>query len=216
VSHLLESYKTLLNPGNHEIDIKGSRFICHLQRVTTEEEALGIIQAVKKEHWKANHNCYAYVIGEQDQVQRASDDGEPSGTAGVPILEVLKKNQVHNVLAIVTRYFGGTKLGAGGLIRAYTQATATALSHLGIAECSLEQIVELTIQYTDMGKLDNYLAQEAITVLDRVFSDQVVFLCSIPISQVDTFQENVIDLLNNRLSIRLTDTHIVERPWQGD
>ena len=112
---MLERYKTIKEAGTNEIEIKGSRFIAHFQRVTDEEQALEFIQAIKKEHWKATHNCSAFLIGENDQVQRAMDDGEPSGTAGVPMLEVLKKNELKDVAVVVTRYFGGTKLGAGGV-----------------------------------------------------------------------------------------------------
>ena len=117
---MLHSYQTIKEDGQSEIEIKKSRFICSLKRVTSEEEAKDFIQAIKKEHWKANHHCSAFVIGEKNEIQRSSDDGEPSGTAGIPMLEVLKKNELINVIAVVTRYFGGTKLGTGGLIRAYT------------------------------------------------------------------------------------------------
>lgn len=110
---MLEKYKTIKENGVHEIEIKGSRFIAHFSRVKDEEEALEFIQTIKKEHWKATHNCSSFLIGENDQVQRAMDDGEPSGTAGVPMLEVLKKNELKDIAVVVTRYFGGTKLGAG-------------------------------------------------------------------------------------------------------
>jgi len=112
------TYRTIRQDGETEIEIKKSRFICSLKRIQSEDEAKAFIQALKKEHWKANHHCSAYVLGENHEIQRSSDDGEPSGTAGVPILEVLKKNDLINMVAVVTRYFGGTKLGAGGLIRA--------------------------------------------------------------------------------------------------
>ena len=124
---MLEFYKTISQEGQEEIIIKGSRFICSLKRVTDEEEAKAFIQGVKKEHWKATHNCSAYLIGDTNHIQRAHDDGEPSGTAGVPMLEVLKKNDLRYVAAVVTRYFGGTKLGAGGLIRAYGKSVSSAL-----------------------------------------------------------------------------------------
>lgn len=119
---LLKSYYTIAENSEYEIVIRGSRFICSLQRVENEEEAKAFIQTIKKEHWKATHNCSAYLIGDRDEIQRAHDDGEPSGTAGVPMLEVLKKNELKYVVAVVTRYFGGTKLGAGGLIRAYSKS----------------------------------------------------------------------------------------------
>lgn len=126
---MIERYRTIKENGQSEIEIKKSRFICSLKRIESEEEAKNFIQEIKKEHWKANHNCSAFVIGEKNEIQRSSDDGEPSGTAGVPMLEVLKKNQLINVAAVVTRYFGGTKLGTGGLIRAYTHAVSSIVRH---------------------------------------------------------------------------------------
>ena len=109
---MLQKYRTIKEDNQHEVEIKKSRFICFLKRIETEEEAKAFIQQIKKEHWKANHNCSAFVLGDHHEIQRSSDDGEPSGTAGVPMLEVLKKNDLINVCAVVTRYFGGTKLGA--------------------------------------------------------------------------------------------------------
>src|SRR5699024_11199596 len=113
---MVTRYCTIRENGQAEIEIKKSRFICSLFRIDTEETAKDFLQQLKKEHWKASHNCSAFVLGEKQEIQRSSDDGEPSGTAGVPILEVLKQRQLKDVLAVVTRYFGGTKLGAGGLI----------------------------------------------------------------------------------------------------
>ena len=138
---MLQKYRTIKEDNQHEVEIKKSRFICFLKRIETEEEAKAFIQQIKKEHWKANHNCSAFVLGDHHEIQRSSDDGEPSGTAGVPMLEVLKKNDLINVCAVVTRYFGGTKLGAGGLIRAYSGSVAQAIVHTGIVEGRLQQEV---------------------------------------------------------------------------
>ena len=152
---MIERYRTIKENGQSEIEIKKSRFICSLKRIESEEEAKNFIQEIKKEHWKAHHNCSAFVIGEKNEIQRSSDDGEPSGTAGVPMLEVLKKNQLINVAAVVTRYFGGTKLGTGGLIRAYTHAVSQALSDIGIVEGTLQQEISVMITYPQLGKLQN-------------------------------------------------------------
>ncbi|WP_368317719.1 YigZ family protein, partial [Listeria monocytogenes] len=124
---MLDHYLTIHSDGKHEIIIEKSRFICHIKRDTTENEAHSFIQAIKKEHRHATHNCSAYIIGENDQFQKAHDDGEQSGTAGVPMLEVLKKKALKNGAAVVTRFFGGTKLGAGGLVRAYGSAVSEAI-----------------------------------------------------------------------------------------
>ena len=124
--------RTIAAGGQHEIEIKKSRFICTLARVESEAGAKAILEGLRKRYWDANHNCYAYTIGERGEHQKASDDGEPSGTAGVPMLEVLRRRDVVDTLAVVTRYFGGTLLGAGGLIRAYGQAVSDAIDAVGI------------------------------------------------------------------------------------
>lgn len=209
---MLEHYKTLAQAGTHDITIKGSQFICHLQRAHTEEEALQFIQRIKKEHWKATHNCAAFQIGPHHSIQRAFDDGEPSGTAGVPMLEVLKKNDLHDVVAVVTRYFGGTKLGSGGLIRAYTQAVSDALQTLGIVLCSLETIVSITIDYTAVGKLEYFLQSNHYTIIQTEYSDKVVVHCSIATSDLLTFQQLVIDLLNNQVTFDTLGEQYIERP----
>ena len=113
----MENYRTIKEKGIHEIDIKKSRFICHLKRVKTEEEAVAFIDEIKKEHWKATHNCSAYTLGMNNEIQRAHDDGEPSGTAGVPMLEIFLKRDLKNVVAVVTRYFGGVFYKKKGMIK---------------------------------------------------------------------------------------------------
>ncbi|MFL6558457.1 MAG: YigZ family protein, partial [Bacillus sp. (in: firmicutes)] len=154
---MLPRYHTVKQAGEHEIIIQKSRFIAHVKRTETEIEAQEFIQALKKKYWDASHNCSAYLIGEQDQIQKANDDGEPSGTAGVPILEVLKKRKLKDTVVVVTRYFGGIKLGAGGLIRAYGKATSEGLDAVGIVERRLTQIVHVSIDYTWLGKVENEL-----------------------------------------------------------
>ena len=148
----MEDYRTIRENGIHEIEIKKSRFICHLRRVKSEEEAQVFIEEVKKEHWKATHNCSAYTIGLNDEIQRAHDDGEPSGTAGVPMLEIFLKRELKNVAAVVTRYFGGTKLGAGGLIRAYGGAVNEAVNNIGVVERQLQQLIDVTVTYSKVEK----------------------------------------------------------------
>ena len=120
-------YKTLAKAGSDEIIIEKSRFIGYCAPVSSEEEALEFIEKIKKKHYDATHNVFAYVVGLDNNIQRYNDDGEPSGTAGVPILEVIKKEDLRNVVIVVTRYFGGIKLGTGGLIRAYTKGAKIAL-----------------------------------------------------------------------------------------
>ncbi|MFC6464343.1 YigZ family protein [Marinilactibacillus sp. GCM10026970] len=183
----MENFRTIKESGSYEIDIKKSRFICHLKRTETEEDANAFIEAIKKEHWKANHNCSAYIMGERYDIQRAHDDGEPSGTAGVPMLEILKKRQLNNVTAVVTRYFGGTKLGAGGLIRAYGGVVNEALSSIGIVERLLHQYMTVTVSYPQSGRLENQLRQSDYRLQDIHYTDTVSFECVIALEKMDAF-----------------------------
>lgn len=197
---MLQKYRTIKEDNQHKVEIKKSRFICFLKRIETEEEAKAFIQQIKKEHWKANHNCSAFVLGDHHEIQRSSDDGEPSGTAGVPMLEVLKKNDLINVCAVVTRYFGGTKLGAGGLIRAYSGSVAQAIVHTGIVEGRLQQEVFVQLDYSNWGKMENFIASENLAVKDTQFTDRVVVTCMVDENQVDDFEAQVTDLLNGQVS----------------
>lgn len=195
---MLQSYRTIQQDSIHETEIKKSQFICSLKRVKTEEEAKAFIQAVKKEHWKANHNCNAYVLGAHQEIQRTSDDGEPSGTAGVPMLEVLKKNDLINVAAVVTRYFGGIKLGAGGLIRAYSSAVAHAIRETGIVEGRLQQEIMVRLTYANWSKMENFIENQQIPVKDTQFTDQVVVTCMIDEPKIHEFEAQVIDLMSGQ------------------
>jgi uncharacterized YigZ family protein len=152
---LLHHYNTVKGYGEHEINIERSRFITYVTRAETEEEAQEFITFIKKKHHDANHNCSAYMIGENNLIQKANDDGEPSGTAGVPMLEVLKKRDLKDTVVVVTRYFGGIKLGAGGLIRAYGRATSEGLNATGIVERRLMRVMKTKIDYTWLGKVEN-------------------------------------------------------------
>lgn len=205
-----EAYFTIYQNGEHQIEIKKSKFICHLFRIENEEQAKEYIAKIKKEHYKANHNCSAYMLGENFEIQRSSDDGEPSGTAGVPMLEVLKKNQLQNTLAIVTRYFGGIKLGAGGLIRAYSTSVSEALKEIGIVQGKLQQILDIIIDYPQLGKLQNYLENEQIAIQEIDYLEQITVKIAIDINQCESFQNALIDLFNNQLSIQILDQKYVE------
>ncbi|HPI99996.1 MAG TPA: YigZ family protein [Enterococcus sp.] len=207
---MIDTYLTIKEDGQSEIEIKKSRFICSLKRIKTEEEAKDFIQALKKEHWKANHNCSAFVLGEKNDIQRSSDDGEPSGTAGVPMLEVLKKNELINVVAVVTRYFGGTKLGAGGLIRAYSSAVSHALNEIGIVEGKLQKEVFVQIEYPLLGKLQHYLEQNQFYVKDTQFLENIT-LC-VMVQNEENFKQAVIDLLNGQVSFEDGEYSYVEIP----
>lgn len=204
------TYKTIKTDGLAETEIKKSRFLCHLKRVTSEEEAKAFIQGIKKEHWKANHNCSAYLIGERSEIQRSSDDGEPSGTAGVPMLEVLKKNDLINVCVVVTRYFGGIKLGAGGLIRAYSHAVSHGLQTVGLVMGKLQQEISLDLDYSLLGKLQNSLPET--TIKETIFAEKVTVICRVDEEQVENFEVEIIDLLQGQVTITRGATGYEEIP----
>lgn len=195
------NYKTVKGQGEHEIVIQKSRFIAHVNRAETEEEAQNFIQHIKKIHWNATHNCSAYLIGEHNQIQKANDDGEPSGTAGVPILEVLKKRDLRDTVVVVTRYFGGIKLGAGGLIRAYGKATSEGLDAVGIVERKLMRVMETTIDYTWLGKVENELRGSIYQLKTIHYLDQVKIETYVNSGEEETFTAWMTELTNGQARI---------------
>lgn len=195
---MLSHYYTVKGYGEHELSIQKSRFICYINRATTEEEAQAFIQQIKKKHWDATHNCSAYLIGEQDLIQKANDDGEPSGTAGVPILEVLKKRKLKDTVAVVTRYFGGIKLGAGGLIRAYGSSTSEALNAIGIVERKLTRVMHTKIDYTWLGKVENELRNSNFQLKEIHYLDSVEVETYVDEEQKEQFTDWMTELTNGQ------------------
>lgn len=213
----MDSYRTIAHDGAHEIELKKSRFICQLYRIENEAHAKSLIQECKKTHWKANHCCSAFICGKAPQVERSSDDGEPSGTAGIPMLDVLKKQELENVLAVVIRYFGGTKLGAGGLIRAYSHAVSEALTEIGLVEGRLQQEVRLQLQYPAWGKLAFFLeTNEKYLLKETLYTDTITAVCLVNEDQATTFQNEVIELLNNQVQLEFGPTAYLELPLKKD
>lgn len=208
----MNNYITIKANGFCEIEIKKSRFICSLFRVTSESQAKEQIQRIKKEHWKASHNCSAFVLGERNEIQRSSDDGEPSGTAGIPMLEVLKKQDVSNVLAVVTRYFGGTKLGAGGLIRAYTHAVSEGLSQIGLVKGVLQKEVSVTLSYSLLSKLEHFIEYSNYLIKNIDYAQDVTVYCLVQTEEVKTFESEIINLLNNQCSLKIGAERYTEIP----
>jgi uncharacterized YigZ family protein len=195
---LLNRYLTVKSRGEHEIVIEKSRFICHIQRAVSEEEAQAFIQSIKKQHWNATHNCSAYLIGEHDLIQKANDDGEPSGTAGVPMLEVLKKRKLKDTVVVVTRYFGGIKLGAGGLIRAYGKSVSEAINHVGMVERCLMRTMHTTIDYTWLGKVENELRASSFQLKEIHYAEDVIFETYVEETQTEQFIEWMTELTNGK------------------
>ncbi|MGG5255333.1 YigZ family protein [Neobacillus sp. SM06] len=207
---MLSHYLTVKQSGEHEIVIEKSRFIAQIKRAETEEQAQEFIQSIKKKHWNATHNCSAYLIGENDQIQKANDDGEPSGTAGVPILEVLKKRNLKDTVVVVTRYFGGIKLGAGGLIRAYGKATSEGLNAIGIVERRLVQTAHVTIDYTWLGKLEKELRASEYKIKQIHYLDKVEIEVYVEEAKTATFEEWMVELTNGQGEIRLGEKVYLE------
>lgn len=198
---MLPRYHTVKQTGEHEIIIQKSRFIAHMKRTESEVEAQEFIQALKKKYWDASHNCSAYLIGEQDQIQKANDDGEPSGTAGVPILEVLKKRKLKDTAVVVTRYFGGIKLGAGGLIRAYGKAASEGLDAVGIVERRLMRVCHVKIDYSWLGKIENELRSSVYILKNIQYQENVEIEVYVEEESQPAFTEWMIEMTNGQAEI---------------
>lgn len=198
--------KILLEPGSAEIVEKKSRFIASLCAVSTPEEAQCFIDSIKKKYWDAKHNCSAYVIGKDGQFTRCNDDGEPAQTAGLPMLEVLLHSQVRNVVVVVTRYFGGTLLGTGGLIRAYGQTVKQALENSVIGEEVNGYRMTVEADYSDVGKVQYLLAQKKITVLHSVFAQNVTFELQMQEGLLQPVIDELIEATCGRIAIGEKET----------
>jgi uncharacterized YigZ family protein len=208
--NLLHHYNTVKGYGENEITIERSRFITYVNRVETEEEAQEFIASIKKKHHDANHNCSAYMIGEQNMIQKANDDGEPSGTAGVPMLEVLKKRDLKDTVVVVTRYFGGIKLGAGGLIRAYGRATSEGLNATGIVERRLMRVMKTKIDYTWLGKVENEVRSSHYQLKDIHYLDAVEVEVYVEEASKEQFVDWMTELTNGQGEISEGDVEYLE------
>lgn len=208
---MLPQYYTVKEYGENEIVIERSRFISYVSRAESEEEAQSFIQTIKKKHWDATHNCSAYIIGENNHIQKANDDGEPSGTAGVPILEVLKKKNLKDTVVVITRYFGGIKLGAGGLIRAYGKATSEGIKTTGIVERNLMRITHTKADYTWLGKIENELRNSLYQLKEIHYLDQVEIESYVEESDVPNFIAWMTELTNGQTKITKGEVLYLEK-----
>ncbi|RST05196.1 YigZ family protein [Streptomyces sp. WAC07149] len=189
-----DQYVTVAREGTHEAEINRSRFLCSIAPAATEQEAQEFIARVRKEHPTATHNCYAYVIGADASVQKASDDGEPGGTAGVPMLQMLTRREVRYAVAVVTRYYGGVKLGAGGLIRAYGGVVGEALDALGTITRHRYRLATVTVDHQRAGKTQNDLRATGRAVLDVRYGEAVSIEIGLPEADVDAFRAWLADV----------------------
>ncbi|MGI5466552.1 YigZ family protein [Streptomyces sp. CA-132043] len=198
-----EQYRTLAAEGVHEIEINKSRFICALAPVATEAEAQEFIARIRKEHPTARHHCFAYVLGADGGIQKASDDGEPGGTAGVPMLQMLVRREMRYVVAVVTRYFGGIKLGAGGLIRAYGGAVGEALDTLGTVTRRRFRLVTVTVDHQRAGKVENDLRATGRDVRDVRYAEAVTLEIGLPESELPAFRAWLADTTAGSATLEL-------------
>ncbi|HEY8365396.1 MAG TPA: YigZ family protein [Haloplasmataceae bacterium] len=201
-------YLAIKGFGEKEIVINKSRFICSVNRANTKEEALEFIKSIKKTHYNATHNCYAYIIGENRLIQKSSDDGEPSGTAGIPILEVLKKFNLTDTVCVVTRYFGGIKLGASGLIRAYSTSCSETINEVGIIEKKLMQLIDIELDYSQIGLFDNKFKQ--YDLVNKTYLEKVTYTYQIDIEKTTKFIQDIIEYTNNNIKYAFKDKVICE------
>lgn len=205
-------FRTIKEDGQVQEEIKKSRFICHAKRVYSEEEARDFITAIKKENHKATHNCSAFIIGERSEIKRTSDDGEPSGTAGVPMLGVLENHNLTNICVVVTRYFGGIKLGAGGLIRAYAGSVALAVKEIGIIEIKEQAGIAIQMSYAQYQEYGNFLKEHNLIELETNFTDQVDTMIYVDKEEKENIKAALVEFFNGKVTLTDQGLREVEVP----
>lgn len=198
---MLENYRTIYTDGEGEITEKKSHFIATVRLVEKEEDALAFIEEMKKKYWDARHNCYAYSIGEHREFTRCSDDGEPSGTAGRPMLDVILGEDIYNVAVVVTRYFGGVLLGTGGLVRAYSGAVQEGLRASTVIEKHHGISMAVSADYTMVGKLQYIAAENGLPILDTEYTDRVMMHLLIPADQVGRVDKIITEATSGRVKM---------------
>ena len=208
----MKEYITIKEDGMVEEEIKKSRFICHLKRVKTEDEARDFIHRIKKEHHKANHNCSCFILGENAEIKRSSDDGEPSGTAGVPMLTVLEKQGLTDTVAVVTRYFGGIKLGAGGLIRAYAGSVAKAIAEIGMVLVKEQEGITVHLDYAQYQEFANWRNKHGLEEYDTQFLADIQTTLYTDKDQLDGLLADLEDYYRGKVKAERTESRVVEIP----
>lgn len=198
-------YFTIKDQVSAQFEEKKSVFIGHVKRVYTEEEAKEFISKIRSEQKEARHNVYAYVIGENMGIQRYSDDGEPQGTGGIPVLEVIKKNEITDVVVVVTRYFGGVLLGKGGLVRAYSKGAAMAVSEGGIVEKVKGEVLDIILEYDMLGKVQYLFEQNLWYIENTDYTDKVKVTMYCPVDIIELVQSSVIETTNGKCEIIVGD-----------
>lgn len=209
------NYLSIQQPVQDEFIEKKSRFIGYLYPVRNVEEAQEIIHELNKEHYKATHVCTAYILEDDASIQKGNDDGEPSGTAGLPMLEVLKQNNLTYILAVVVRYFGGIKLGAGGLIRAYSHGVSVALDKAQVIQNIEQGMIDLTIDYSQIDPFNYFISQTdlPVTIMDTQYTDKVTFQLAIHLDQVDELKQQLTNLFNAQMVWNEIGQQSVDLPY---
>jgi len=208
----MEPYLMVAQNGSHEIVVDKSRFICHIKRVYNDSEAKEFLAHIKKSHADANHNCSAWLIGDHNDIQKAHDDGEPSGTAGVPMLEVLRKQGIKNTAVIVTRYFGGIKLGAGGLIRTYGKSVTEAIKELGIVERKTMRAYHVHTDYGLLATLQNRLENSPYLLKQIHYTDAVILEVIVGTESETEFENWIVDISHGKVRVEKGETSFEEVP----
>lgn len=209
---MIENFKTIKHDSCEEIVEKKSRFIANLIYVENEEQAQDKIKEIKKKYYDARHNCYAYRVIEGDSIlRRSSDDGEPSGTAGAPMLNILEKNNIVNVLVVVTRYFGGILLGTGGLVKAYSEATLKSIDSNELIEKELGFEIKISSSYTDVQKIEYFLKTNNISILNKEFLDNVIIFAEISKEDYKKITEKFPKNVNRNLEIKIEKDKFVSK-----
>lgn len=205
-----QTYMNYKNTSS-EITINKSNFIGHIARTESEDEAKAFVATIKEKYKDATHNCSAYIIGESALIQRADDDGEPSGTAGVPMLEVLKREDLYNTTVVVTRYFGGVKLGAGGLIRAYAKSTSEVVKAAGKVYLVMMHPVTLVVDYTFTNSIEHYFENNDIQIKDTAYTDKVTYHFYVETDKKDTLQQQIQAITKDNYNMRVKEEVPSER-----
>ncbi|EHR33992.1 YigZ family protein [Helcococcus kunzii] len=205
-----KEFKTILGQYNNQIEINKSIFITNIKRCNDEEESVKFIEEISSQYRDATHNCTAYINGENQLIQRYNDDGEPSGTAGIPMLEVLKKEELTNICAVVTRYFGGKKLGASGLIRAYGQSVSECIKKSEIIWFKNYHKVKISFEYPYLGKIDNFISNNNFFIKDRKYLDIIENIMYISINEFEFFKTQLMEITSANINLEILETVLLK------
>lgn len=197
----MDKYITVKGSGQAEIVEKKSRFIAHIKPIISEDDATAFIEEIKKQYWDARHNCYAYQLGDRNQIQRYSDDGEPGGTAGMPILDVLRGKDIKDTIVVVTRYFGGTLLGTGGLVRAYSLSAREGIKSAGLIERIPHIRQHFIVDYTLSGKVQYEILNGGHILEDTIYTDKVEFIALSQVEMADKLVESIVNITGNSVNV---------------